>query len=261
MKKRLAAAVGLIGVSIGLWLSTRTDPPTRRPPAPLVNAAPAPGAPSVSAPSPPVAPSIDRVERRSGAPGETILPAVSAPPAHQVPAPKEIAPPEPPAEPERQPEMTPRAVLEPPAPEPPLPEAVPLPEPSVPGSPAMPLASPAPAVPTGPSAQQELDAIQDVIGRYEQMYDRLDAQAVAAIWPLVDSRALARIFSQLQRQDLSFDSCVFALSDAKATAQCDGWLRYVPRVGSPTTRSEHHLWTIHLERAAGAWSIVQVTAR
>jgi tetratricopeptide (TPR) repeat protein len=116
------------------------------------------------------------------------------------------------------------------------------------------------AVPV-PGSQGEMDAIRQVIGRYEQSYDKLDAQAVASIWPSVDSRGLARIFSQLQRQDLSFDSCEFDLSGSKATAQCDGWLQYVPRVGNTTPRREHYLWTIRLERAAGIWSIVRVRAR
>ena len=93
------------------------------------------------------------------------------------------------------------------------------------------------------------------------MYDQLDARAVASIWPSVDTHELARIFSSLQQQNLTFDSCVFALAESTATAQCDGWLRYVPRVGNRTPHSEHHLWTIQLARAGSAWSIRQVSAR
>ena len=84
---------------------------------------------------------------------------------------------------------------------------------------------------------------------------------MASIWPSVDSRELARIFARIERQDLNFDSCVFAVSDATATAQCDGWLRYVPRVGNKNTKNERHMWTIQLARTGGAWSIAQVTAR
>jgi hypothetical protein len=109
--------------------------------------------------------------------------------------------------------------------------------------------------------QSEVSALQQVITQYQQVYNQLDARAVVSIWPSVDARELNRIFARLERQDLSFDSCVFAVSEGTATAQCDGWLRYVPRVGNKTARSEHHLWTIQLKRTAGAWSIAQVTAR
>jgi hypothetical protein len=104
-------------------------------------------------------------------------------------------------------------------------------------------------------------AVQLVLDRYRQMYDQLDASAASSIWPSVDSRALARIFARLARQELNFDVCAIALSESAATAQCTGWLRYVPRVGDAEPRNERHSWTIQLQRTDETWTIVQVSAR
>jgi hypothetical protein len=109
--------------------------------------------------------------------------------------------------------------------------------------------------------QLEVDSVHEVLQRYEQMYDRLDANMAAAIWPRMDSRALARVFARLQQQDLKFDGCAVILDESRATAECTGWLSYVPRVGNATLHKEHHAWTIELERTGGAWRILQVGAR
>ena len=93
------------------------------------------------------------------------------------------------------------------------------------------------------------------------MYDQLDASAASSIWPSVDAQALERIFARLQRQELNFDGCAIAVSESTATAQCTGWLRYVPRVGSAEPRNERHSWMIQLERTAETWTIVRVNAR
>ena len=103
--------------------------------------------------------------------------------------------------------------------------------------------------------------MRQVLSRYEQMYDQLDASAAPSIWPQVDSRALARVFARLERQDLTFDGCVLAVSDITATAECTGWLSYVPRVGPQTPHREHHSWTIELARDAASWQIVKVTGK
>jgi len=104
-------------------------------------------------------------------------------------------------------------------------------------------------------------AVQQVLDRYRQMYGELDAGAVASFWPQADVRALERVFARLSRQELDFDECVIAVLESSATAQCAGWLRYVPRVGNTELRSERHSWTIQLQRADEAWTIVGVNAR
>src|SRR5207237_1344212 len=122
------------------------------------------------------------------------------------PSPRSPEPsPPPPSPAPRPPEPTPPPVR---TPEPAAPPRLPEPTGAAPAKPA----EPSSGLPAGSSSQQELGAVQQVIERYEQLYNSLDAQAVASIWPMVDRRELQRIFARLQRQDLSFDSCVFALS-------------------------------------------------
>jgi hypothetical protein len=118
------------------------------------------------------------------------------------------------------------------------------------------------ALPTaGTSLTRESLALDEVLRRYEQAYDRLDAQAAAAIWSSVDSRALARAFSLLRHQDLEFGECGVAMTDSTATAQCPGQLRYTRRIGDSTPKVEQHVWTIEFARAGEAWRIVRVSAR
>lgn len=136
--------------------------------------------------------------------------------------------------------------------------AEPLREPPEP-APAIVEAAPSPARPRGSAA--EMAGVQRTLDRYRQMYVDLDASTAASFWPRADSRALERVFANLSRQELDFDECVIALSDASATAECAGWLRYVPRVGNTQLKSERHSWTIVLQRDAEAWQIVRVNAR
>ena len=97
--------------------------------------------------------------------------------------------------------------------------------------------------------------------RYEQTYRALDASGVAAIWPSVDTRSLSRMFERIERQDLRFETCAYAVSGERATATCAGSLTYVPKVGSTAPRTARHTWSIQLERAAERWHIVSVTAQ
>ena len=93
--------------------------------------------------------------------------------------------------------------------------------------------------------EKESLALAQVLGHYEQAYDRLDANGAAAIWPSVDSRALTRAFARLQVQDLDFGDCTFAVSANDATARCAGVLHYARRIGDTTPKSEQHVWTIN----------------
>ena len=115
-------------------------------------------------------------------------------------------------------------------------------------------------VPTAGTLSREEIALEDILNRYEQAYDRLDAGAAASIWPSVDSRALSRAFSRLRQQDLELGSCSLAVSENAATAHCSGHLRYAQRVGDTTPKSERHEWTIQFARVREAWRIVRVTA-
>ena len=109
--------------------------------------------------------------------------------------------------------------------------------------------------------EKESTALAQVLGRYEQAYDRLDAGGAAAVWPSVDSRALARAFARLRAQDLDFGDCTFAVSATDATARCAGVLRYVQRIGDTKPKTESHVWTIEFARAGETWRIVRLTAQ
>ena len=139
-----------------------------------------------------------------------------------------------------------------------------------PAAPATPLESPSPpraaaaSIDTGaetPQAELELKAVGNVIAKYQQVYNRLDPSGAAAIWPGVDTQALARSFAQLERQNLSFDQCSIVLGESTATAHCAGLLEYVPRVGNNRLRTQRHVWTIELLRQDKGWHIIKVAAK
>jgi hypothetical protein len=103
--------------------------------------------------------------------------------------------------------------------------------------------------------------LQEVLARYEQAYDRLDAGAAAAVWPSVDRNGLERAFARLREQDLAFNRCVFGVSSNDATVTCSGELRYVRRFGNTLPRVEAHSWIIQFQQVDGEWRIVSVVGR
>lgn len=258
MVAAIMAGVTSASLYVGLWLleqrrqaippsapAASPTPPSGSQPAPPAASLPTPAAPVVSPPE------TGRVERDAGS-GK---PAPST--AARIEPPTERTPESPPAPIAPQPERT-----EPPSAEPPVVSFEPLresPAVSLREPPSEPVPSPAPVVPE--PGQRELAAVQRVLDRFRQMYAQLDASAATSIWPSVDSRALERIFARLQQQELNFDGCAIAVSESTATAQCTGWLHYVPRVGNPEPRYERHSWTIELQRTNETWAIVQVRAQ
>ena len=134
-------------------------------------------------------------------------------------------------------------------------------EPDAPRTAPVPAPEPRGVPPPDRVFEKESLSLAQILGHYEQAYDRLDADGAAAIWPSVDSRALARAFARLQVQDLDFGDCTFAVSANDATARCAGVLRYARRIGDTSPKTEHHVWTIEFARAGEAWRIVRVTAR
>ena len=124
-----------------------------------------------------------------------------------------------------------------------------------------PAPEPAESAPPDSVFEKESLALTQVLGHYEQAYDRLDANGAAAIWPSVDSRALARAFARLRVQDLDLGDCTFVVSATDATARCAGVLHYARRIGDTTPKTEQHVWTIEFVRTGDAWRIVRVNAR
>jgi hypothetical protein len=259
--------VGLLAVVIGLsviihdWRLRRVaGGPSNVSPVIVSPDASLPVAPMTSPTAPPV-PETDTPTREVATNAASVQPPTATPRSSRATPPQPVTiRVEPTTEPEPVREVPPRAPVVPnrvPSADQPAPEPLRAPE-----APAViPGAAPNPPPPASTRPGTELAAVQQVLDRYQQLYHQLDANAVASIWPSVDSRALAKIFSRLEHQDLTFDTCAAVISESKATAQCAGSLRYVPRVGSATVRSEHHDWTIDLERAGGTWQIVRVTAR
>jgi len=108
----------------------------------------------------------------------------------------------------------------------------------------------------------EQQGVRAALKQYEQAYERLDANAVRAVWPSVDARALARAFHDLKSQALVFDRCNVSLDTAHAaSAECRGRATYETRAGEQSARTEHLEWTFQLEKNNEAWRIVKASAR
>lgn len=148
------------------------------------------------------------------------------------------------------------------APVPPAPDATAAPPPSPAPSSAAAAAASAPAGATAALPTSEEPRIRAVLGQYEAAYGRLDASAARAVWPTVDSRALARAFDGLESQRLVFDHCDLTVTGAKAQAACRGSATYVPRVGDRSPRTEPRQWSFQLEKVAGdRWQILGARIR
>ena len=161
----------------------------------------------------------------------------------------------------------------PPAEEPnPLPPAVEtLPRATPPASPSI-IAVPSPAVPAAPEpeapAPAEIDraltaerkAVLLTLQQYEEALESLNVGATAEVWPSVDRRALGRAFSTLKSQGLTFEDCRIVWDESTATAQCDGTLEFVRRVGRPVPFTTHQRWVFRMRKVGSDWQIGDVTA-
>ncbi len=117
--------------------------------------------------------------------------------------------------------------------------------------------------PAAGAAGRDLDtaAIEDVLERYRDGFNRLDADAVSKVWPTVDEKALASAFERLVQQNLSFSGCEIEPSVISAEATCIGTARYEPRVGRRATTPQTRRWRFSLRRISGAWLIDSVDMR
>jgi hypothetical protein len=103
--------------------------------------------------------------------------------------------------------------------------------------------------------------IYAALHQYERAYERLDANAVRAVWPSVDAGALARAFRDLKSQTLEFDRCDIDVASARAKAACHGRATYETRAGEQAARTEPREWTFTLQKSNEAWRIVTASAR
>lgn len=139
------------------------------------------------------------------------------------------------------------------------PEVVPVAEPDVargaPAHVAVPVAAISSPPPSSPAPVVDPRApVQHTIERYRTAYERLDADAARAVWPTVNRGALARAFSSLSAQQLTFDGCTIDVNGATARANCRGRTRVVPRVGGGTETARRE-WSFWLRQANGGWTI------
>ncbi len=104
-------------------------------------------------------------------------------------------------------------------------------------------------------------SVTQVLNQYARAYGQLDASAARAVWPTVDERALARAFSGLESQSVSFDDCNIDVHGATANASCRGRASYRGKVGNRDVRVEPRTWQFDLKRDGDAWKIQTAEAR
>ena len=97
--------------------------------------------------------------------------------------------------------------------------------------------------------------VRAVLNRYREAYGSLDVNAARAVWPGVDTRTLGRAFAQLSMQEFEFAACDISISGERASADCTGNARYVPKVGSKNARVETRVWQFGLRRIDQQWKI------
>ena len=103
--------------------------------------------------------------------------------------------------------------------------------------------------------------VRSVLDRYRQAYGSLDANAVAGVWPSVNTDSLARAFGQLESQRFEFTDCRIDVSGGRAQATCSGKASYVPKIGGRTTRTANREWAFLLEKVNDGWLIRRADAR
>jgi hypothetical protein len=132
--------------------------------------------------------------------------------------------------------------------------STPVPTPTVSSPPVVPAAAAGAAAIV--TADSEKPRVRSVLDQYARAYGRLDASAVRSVWPTVDEGALAKAFSTLSSQTVSFDNCDIDFEGTStARALCRGRASYVGKVGSQEPRSESRTVRFELKRDGDAWKI------
>jgi hypothetical protein len=98
--------------------------------------------------------------------------------------------------------------------------------------------------------------IRSVLRHYQSAFEQFDPNAVQAVWPSVDTRALSRAFDGLSSQNIVFDRCDVSVTAGTARAACNGGVQYVKRVGGGGTQSAKRQWVFDLQKSPdGGWLI------
>ena len=122
-----------------------------------------------------------------------------------------------------------------------------------------PAATPAAPAVVPPSDEQR---IRTVLRSYQSAFEQFDPDAVHAVWPSVDTKALGRAFGGLSSQSIVFDRCDVTVASATARAACHGGVEYVKKVGGGGTQSAKREWVFDLQKSTdGAWRIQSLSSR
>ena len=101
-----------------------------------------------------------------------------------------------------------------------------------------------------------------MLRNYQSAFEQFDPDAVKAVWPSVDAKALGRAFDGLSSQSIVFDRCDVNVTGPSARAACFGGVEYVKRVGGGGTQSARRQWIFDLQKSAdGAWRIRTLASR
>jgi len=111
----------------------------------------------------------------------------------------------------------------------------------------------------GDEITDDEQAVRRAIRSYEQAYERVDAAAIARLWPTVDQRALSQAFDAVTSQGIGLEHCAIALNGEQATAQCRGRHKYVGKSNNSVTIASEQQWLFKMRRAAGQWKIEDVS--
>ncbi len=103
--------------------------------------------------------------------------------------------------------------------------------------------------------------VHGVMRSFETAWTRMDTAATLAVWPTAKVDVLTRAFTNMREQRLRLAPCRVARTGTRATATCEGTLRYRPRVGDHSTRVRRDRWDFDLEQTGrGVWQIRRVKA-
>lgn len=118
------------------------------------------------------------------------------------------------------------------------------------------------SVEVSPEEARRLEAsrIRALLLRYENAYNRLDANAALALWPGAGRDTLSRAFDSLNSQRVSLGLCDITVIGDIGGASCVGKARWEPRAGSGLQTADRQ-WTFNLRKIAGEWRIEQIRVR
>jgi hypothetical protein len=102
--------------------------------------------------------------------------------------------------------------------------------------------------------------IRAILLRYENAYNRLDANAAVSIWPGADHAALSQAFSGLNSQRVSLGLCDITVIGDIGGASCVGKARWENRAGGALQTADRQ-WTFNLRKIASEWRIEQIRVR